>query len=271
MASRNPTAIFAALLVACVASGCQSLGGQREFTLAEKLDIPNGVPWKADKPPQPGTPSRIAATWTDAVRQQPGKGAERGFGGRLYFYGAKDVEPIAVEGQLVVYAFDETGREPTDNRPSRRFVFPAEQFVKHQSESEFGVSYSVWLPWGDVNGPTADVSLIARFEPLTGGSLVVSEQATSRLPGLLGEPLGVSRTSVERSELKPAIQQASHQQGPGPAAGRDGAIPPAEPSGRRMETTSIQLPGSRGGRPAWQAEVSYPAPAGSGRRAPVAR
>ena len=54
------------------------------------------------------------------------------------FYEKEEKKPILVDGQLVVYAFDETGRAPTDNKPTRRYVFPAEQIPLHMSKSEFG-------------------------------------------------------------------------------------------------------------------------------------
>ena len=45
--------------------------------------------------------------WSDAVYTQPGLPPTRGFGGRLYFYDAHD-QPVKVEGQLVVYAYDDS-------------------------------------------------------------------------------------------------------------------------------------------------------------------
>src|SRR5688572_25375162 len=80
-----------------------------------------------DDEPQEGIPVRVVGTWTDTVLSQSGKKPQRGFGGRLIFYAEKEEKPILVDGQLVVYAFDETGREPTDNKPTRRYVFPPDQ------------------------------------------------------------------------------------------------------------------------------------------------
>lgn len=236
------------LLIAgiCAANvGCQTLNKTKPTTIAEKLDIPDGVPWKGKKKAKPGVPARIVATWSNAVLQRPGQGAERGFGGRLFFYGAKDVKPITVEGQLVVYAFDETGRKPTDNKPTKRYVFPAEQFVKHHSESDFGSSYSVWLPWGDAEGPPTDVSLIARFEPLQGGGIILSEQSTSRLPGMGEGPGGVGEVQIASQQLQPSIQQASHAEAASSAESTDRGVDILRSeniSRERMETTSIKLP-----------------------------
>lgn len=229
--------LAAAMSVASV--GCQSLRKSDSPRLVEKLDIPNGVPWKGDKKPKPGTPARVVATWKDAVLQQPGQPAQRGFGGRLFFYNSKEAEPIPVEGQLVVYAFDETAREPTDNKPTRRYVFPPEQFKLHQSESEFGVSYSFWLPWDMAPGAATDVSLIARFEPIKGGAMIVSEQATPRLPGDLRLE-SVTGTRVAQNQIKTAVEQVSHAADiAAPAATVEGI---SQKPKRQMETTSIKLP-----------------------------
>ncbi|HJQ80871.1 MAG TPA: hypothetical protein VJ828_12985, partial [Lacipirellulaceae bacterium] len=134
--------------------------------------------------PEEGIPVRMEGTWTDTVLNQPGKKPQRGFGGRLIFYGRDDHKPILVDGQLVVYAFDEAGREPTDNKPTRRYIFPADQLPLRMSKSEIGASYSFWLPWDEAGGPQTEVSLICRFEP-KGGAVVVSEQTKHLLPGSL--------------------------------------------------------------------------------------
>ena len=170
---------FAALsLVAMVTAGCSvpkkasDLKPSKLFSLGDEDE------------PEEGIPVRMEGTWTDTVLNQPGQKPQRGFGGRLIFYGRDDHKPILVDGQLVVYAFDETGREATDNRPTRRYVFPADQMPLRMSESEIGASYSFWLPWDEAGGPQTEVSLICRFEP-KGGAVVVSEQTKHLLPGSL--------------------------------------------------------------------------------------
>ncbi len=139
-------------------------------------------PFRDKDKPKEGTPERMVCTWADTVLTQAGQKPQRGFGGRIMFYEKDEKNPILVDGQLVVYAFDEAGRDPTDNKPTRRYVFPAEQMPIHMSKSELGASYSFWLPWDEAGGPRTDVSLICRFEP-KGGSVVTSEQTKHRLPG----------------------------------------------------------------------------------------
>src|SRR3954462_3003305 len=139
-------------------------------------------PFKDKDKPHEGTPVRMVGTWTDTVLTESGKKPQRGFGGRIMFYEKDEKNPILVEGQLVVYAFDETGRDPTDTKPTRRYVFPTEQIPKHMSKSELGASYSFWLPWDEAGGPKTEISLICRFEP-KGGAVITSEQTKHILPG----------------------------------------------------------------------------------------
>jgi hypothetical protein len=137
-----------------------------------------------DDEPQKGIPVRMVGTWTDTVLTKAGQKPQRGFGGRLIFYGKEDDRPILIDGQLVVYAFDEAGRAVTDNKPTRRYVFPPDQIPRHMSKSQLGVSYSFWLPWDETGGPQTEVSLICRFES-QGGGVITSEQTRHLLPGTL--------------------------------------------------------------------------------------
>jgi hypothetical protein len=214
--------------------------------------------------PEEGIPVRMEGTWTDTVLNQPGQKPQRGFGGRLIFYGREDHKPILVDGQLVVYAFDEIGREVTDNRPTRRYIFPADQLPLRMSESEIGASYSFWLPWDEAGGPQTEVSLICRFEP-KGGAVVVSEQTKHILPGSLpanGEvaqraalklPEGVpsrpaqpTLESVQRANAAiSGVQQAGYEslvEQNGSVQAIDLGSAATTTSERRMTTTSIPLP-----------------------------
>jgi hypothetical protein len=210
--------------------------------------------------PEKGIPVRMVGTWTDTVHTKAGQQAQRGFGGRLVFYGKKEEKPILVDGQLVVYAFDETGRAVTDNKPTRRYVFPPDQLPLHMSVSELGASYSFFLPWDEVGGPQTEVSLICRFEP-KGGGVISSEQTRHRLPGTIPTaavadgkppqlPEGVpyrpaqpTLESVQASRIQdPNVQQASFES-PLPNIVPTAAVNGAAPiNGLQMTTTSIPLP-----------------------------
>ncbi len=172
--------LLAATLVAC--AGC-STAKSGDWKLAKSLDIRRAIWWKEHKS-DPQVPMRLVSSWTDAVLHRPGQKSQRGFGGRLSFFGRDGEDPVRVDGQLVVYAYDENKGDPRSTQPTRRFIFPREQFERLESESTLGPSYSVWLPWdNEVAGPRKNISLIARFEP-HGGPLLVGEQTRHLLPGM---------------------------------------------------------------------------------------
>ena len=233
------------------------------------------MPWFDEDEPQQGTPVRMLGNWTDTVLYREGQKPQRGFGGRVLFYEEKNAKPVLVEGQMVVYAFDETNRSPQDTKPTRRYVFPTEEMPNLMSKSDLGASYSFWLPWDDAGGPQADISLVCRFEP-KGGPVVVSEQTRHRLPGtvFIGEaatqtpitklPEGIPyRPAMETRDFKlpspgtpsgtvlaSGIQPISYER---PLAPTGAGLPNASGATvNNMQSTNIAIPDSlRGGGVPW--------------------
>lgn len=157
-----------------------------------KFDLRGNIPWKTTSH-EPKIPGRITALWTHTILEQPGKRGIRGFGGRLMFHDREGEAPVIVEGDLVVYAFDDTDG-PTSH-PEKKFVFTPADLPSHHSESRLGHSYSLWLPWDEIGGPPRKISLVVRFTP-QGAGTVMSESAHVLLPGI--DP-----------EVKQEIQQAA--------------------------------------------------------------
>jgi hypothetical protein len=181
---KSKVCLFGTMLVATLVGVCCCQRADAEWKVPNAINPRKHWPFKKSDEPQLGTPIRVVGTWVDTTMSKPGEKPQRGFGGRLTFYEENEDKPILVEGQLVVYAFDEIGRAPTDTRPTRRYVFPAEQMSLHMSKSKIGASYSFWLPWDEVGGRQTEVSLISRFEPKE-GAVICSEQTRHLLPGLI--------------------------------------------------------------------------------------
>jgi hypothetical protein len=101
----------------------------------------------------------------------------------------------------------------------------------------------VWLPWDGADGPSTEVSLVARFEPLEGGGLVVSEQARQRLPGRVG-PLGPNANGpmlAEHPNLD-SVRVASYNGAQASLPAQQNASPDEpEPRNRALSTTTIDL------------------------------
>ncbi|MDG2380603.1 MAG: hypothetical protein P8N76_02935 [Pirellulaceae bacterium] len=161
----------------------------------------------------PKVPSRIVAMWTDTVLYQDGKPGVRGFGARVYFYGPEDDEkPIEVDGSLTVYAFNAEQKTRGMPSPEKKFIFTADQFKSHHSQTKVGHSYSIWLPWDELGGTTRHISLITRFEHRLGG-VVVSDPSKVVLPGLsseVGEP-EISDADGSQSAQEATVQQAAYE------------------------------------------------------------
>jgi hypothetical protein len=239
-----------ALLALSAAVMLPSLGctfGKGEKWKFASLDMQKAKFWDRDGKPDPETPARFATTWTEATLTRAGQAPQRGFGGRLLFYQKEAAEPVRVEGQLVIYAFDETNGDPLRTEPTRRYVFPADQLSLYESESPLGPSYSVWVPWDDAGGAETKVSLIARFEPKDGG-VVVGEQTHHYLAG----PPARSPRADERSIVS-GTTSAEQAQRVTAASYNGGAVhvgPPSttaaaqeiEPSATSLSTTTIALP-----------------------------
>jgi len=231
-----------ALVLLIASSGCIA-SPTGDGKSASGWDLRKAVGLKSEEP-SPQTPSRIVSTWTDTVLHKQGSAPKRGFGGRLLFFEELSDQPVRVDGQLVVYAFDDEGRAAHETQPTRRFIFPPEQFVRHESPTELGSSYSVWLPWDQVGGPQKTISLIARFEP-RGGPVVMGEQTHHLLPGTtLAETGGLARPATD---VAPKVRTAQHVSQLSSRSGVQHAFtpveqPPAAVAEKKMTVTSIRLP-----------------------------
>jgi hypothetical protein len=169
-------------------SGCTTFIGQEKSASV--------WPWQKSEE-KPKLPTRILTIWTDAIHHQAGEKAQRGFGGRVVFY-ADGEQPIQVDGTLTIYVFaDEPGQESPS--PERKYVFPASELKQHYSKCSLGDSYSVWLPWDVVGGTSRQLTLIARFDSGTGGT-VMSDPAKKMLPGLSKRPISDAEAVTESAE-----------------------------------------------------------------------
>jgi hypothetical protein len=255
--------VFALTIIAVAIPGLAGCG-VKDWKPSEMFSLDNTWPWRDDDEPAEGVPVRMVGAWTDTVLTRPGKNPERGFGGRVLFYGAKEKNPILVNGQLVVYAFDESGRDPTNNKPTRRYVFPAEQLPLHMSKSDMGASYSFWLPWDECGGPKTEVSLVCRFEP-KGGAVITGEQTRHLLPGAItinptsptqapplpeGVPSQPAQTTLENMRARQQIASGAQLASYNAAAASPASIQsiPAEAMtpapARQMSVSTISLPES---------------------------
>ncbi len=178
-------------------------------------------------------PVKMVALWSPAMYNAPGKPATRGFGGRLYFYNAKN-EAVPVQGQLVVYCFDDTSKSSDHKQADRRVAFTPEQFSGHFSPTELGASYSVWVPWDAIGNSQAEISLVPIFTAAT-GQVIVGQQSLGLLPG--------PETPVQEKRVEQQVLSAkTTHDGDVTRVGFDEEITAAGIRQSRIKSMSITLP-----------------------------
>lgn len=227
-AGRLSRAVCLGLLVA--AGGCAST----------EPKLPTIAKWgTADEyPEETEQPDKLVALWSDDVLHQAGGPPTRGLGGRVYFYNQTE-SAVPVDGQLVVYGFEDhpddeaTGEEDV---PVKKFVFTKDQLVKHYSPSEFGPSYSFWLPWDADMEEQKWISVVPVFIDAR-GKVVMGPHARHRLNGKK-DPALAKKEKQQKSKSDEQVQLASHET-PEPTSSdeEDSSTP------RRLEATSIPLRG----------------------------
>jgi hypothetical protein len=199
--------------------------------------------WSLFKKKEYQVPKSMEVTWAHDVITLPGKPPTRGFGGRFYFYNEKS-QAIPVDGDLVVYGFDDTHRQPGVRdeltQADKRFRFTAEQFTSHFSEGELGASYSVWIPWDEAYGDPKKIMLIPTFVTKDGqlirgnsANLSLPGKANSEnTPGLIRQASATIPTALPGQLTDARTQTASHQ---------TPVTETATPSSG-LRTTTIQVP-----------------------------
>jgi hypothetical protein len=134
-------------------------------------------------------PQSMNVTWAHDIISVPGKPPARGFGGRIYFYNEKS-QAIPVDGELMVYGFDDTHSSHPGaalasqgmDQADKRYRFTQEQFTTHFSEGDMGASYSIWVPWDAAPGAKKKIMLIPTFKSKD-GKVIRGNAATLLLPG----------------------------------------------------------------------------------------
>ncbi len=196
---------FSCLLGVVLLAGCQSLSGKKGLWGRNK----DGEIFK--------TPRKLVAIWSNAVLNQPGSTATRGLGGRLYFYD-EGHRPMQVDGDLAVYVYDDSNLSTTSAKAAtRKFAFTKEQVASHMSLTEFGPSYSFWIPWDKADGEKAKLSVIPIFTDAKNGQMIAGKQARYLLPGRDPIQLGENHEPIDSAVS--SVSTAQYAAAPGDKGG----------------------------------------------------
>ena len=203
------------------------------------------MPWTSQTPTYE-TPEKVIAIWTDATYELPGRAPTRGFGGRVYFYNAKG-EVVPVNGQLVVYAFDDSDPHAGADQPTRKYAFTAEQLTRYYSNSELGASYNIWIPWDNVGGDEKQIALFPVFIDES-GKMVRGSFANNRLPGKRVLDEEERRGFYVSRKRRRGSQVISHQESGVRPAGYETEVAAEPADGEKKEpslvTHTIRVPRS---------------------------
>lgn len=214
----------------CCTVGCESFMTGSAASKKKKKDSGS---WFSFKKKEYQIPQSMNVTWSNDILTLAGKPPTRGFGGRFFFYNEKN-QAIPVDGDLVVYGFDDTFTKHDSEdlgQADKRFRFTSEQFTTHFSESELGASYSVWIPWDEAYGDKKKIMLLPTFMTKD-GRLVRGAAANLNLPGKSSEDPSFGMAQQASSTIPTTL----------PSQLKDPRSGPNSEVLNGMRTTTIQLP-----------------------------
>ncbi len=222
------------MAVALSTLGCKSID---VADLSPSALLPFGQVDEEEKDFDAFTPDSMATIWVDSVLTQAGDDPVRGFVGHIFFYD-EEHNAVRVDGELVVFGFDDTKEEFATKEPDVKFEFAAEELQDHFKDSEFGPSYYFWVPWDKVGGFRKTVSLYPMLKTVD-GKLVRGEQSNNVLPGKVQKQESETSSSFGRSRNQ-YVGASANQQG-----GFEG-YPLSNNAGlgnaSALSTTTIELP-----------------------------
>ncbi len=160
------------LLIAVALPGCASASswlkiGKESFP---KADSSNPV-------------VRILAVWQVGEGQNADGMTTRGFVGQIFLLDAQKQVPVAAEGSVRIYLFDDQGTPEERDRPIHQHDFPVDSWRVRLTKTKMGPAYVLFTPYTRKGAHKAECSLRIKFTPADGGAPVFSDLAPISLPG----------------------------------------------------------------------------------------
>ena len=191
---RITTPLFASCLLGLLMTGCTTL---------ESVTMPFSKEKSVAKATLKNPAIRIMGLW------QPGEGDGldgtngRGFAGQIYFFTAKSSTPVAVDGDVRVYVFDDLGSTEEQKKPIHQFDFKDGAWQAYQSESAIGPCYNIYVPYTRKGRLEAECHLRLRLTR-PDGSQLFGEMNEVQLDGIARENSVVKRLrSTPEYDLNP--------------------------------------------------------------------
>lgn len=168
MMTRQPCLIMATSLFLFSLAGCASLKATGAGGLLKA---------GSDTPPV-----RCLCLWQPVETEDISGQAVRGFGGQIYFFAANSEEPVAVDGDVSVFVFDDVGTPSEQARPKDIQKYDSLTWGSFKNESQIGTNYSLFVPYKSSGQYETVCSLRVRLDRPDGGQLL-SDMASVKLAG----------------------------------------------------------------------------------------
>lgn len=172
MGCRFAVIVLAALLPGCASASWLKLG-KESFP---KADSSNPV-------------VRILAVWQVGEGQNAEGMTTRGFVGQIFLLDAQKQVPVAAEGSVRIYLFDDQGTSEERDRPIHQHDFPVDSWRVRLQKTKMGPAYVLFTPYVRKGAHKAECSIRIKFTPADGGAPVYSDLAPITLPGKSNKPV----------------------------------------------------------------------------------
>ncbi len=143
-----------------------------------------GLPWSKDRIVRAtaNNPAvQVLCLWQPSTGRDPDGLPCRGFAGQIIFLSGVNTTPLAVDGDVRIYVFDDQGTLEERSVP-RLWDFDSGAWNMHLTNSSLGAAYSVFIPYTRPGSQQTSCTLRLRLTPKQ-GQPIFSETASVILPG----------------------------------------------------------------------------------------
>lgn len=142
------------------------------------------LPWSKDRVVRATARNpavQVLCLWQSSTGRDPEGLPCRGFAGQIIFLSGRGTTPLAVDGDVRIYVFDDQGTLEERSVP-RMWDFDSAAWNMHLTNSSLGPAYSVFIPYTRPGSQQAACTLRLRLTPKD-GQPIFSETASVILPG----------------------------------------------------------------------------------------
>ncbi len=125
---------------------------------------------------------RCLCVWQSAEGSDPNGRPCRGMAGQVFFFSRSNPVPIAVDGDIKVYVFDDQGSEAEQGRPITEFDVDSATWNMRLMKTQFGPAYQLFVPHTRPGRLETHMAVRLRMTPKVGPP-VFSDLSTIELSG----------------------------------------------------------------------------------------